>query len=299
MASTVQKLAEKGLITPPGFLARNVHYETMMGSIAYGVSDDSSDVDIYGFCIPPKDLVFPHLAGHIPGFGKQVQAFNQYQQHHVKVPGTTKDYDLAIYSIIRFFQLCMENNPNMLDSLFTPRRCVLHCTAVGEMVRSNRKMFLHKGCWPKYKGYAYSQLHKMSGQKREGKRKAAFDKYGFDVKFAYHVVRLLYEAEMILQEGDLDLERNREHLKAIRRGEISEQEIRDWASSKETALEKVYDNSKLQWGPDQDKIKGLLLECLEHHYGSLSDAVMPEHAMLRALRNVRDEIDKVRGILEK
>lgn len=270
-----------------------------MGSIAYGVSNDSSDVDVYGFCIPPKDVVFPHLAGVIPGFGKQSKKFDQYQQHHVKDPGSSKEYDLSIYNIVRYFQLCMENNPNMIDSLFTPRRCVLHTTAVGEMVRSKRRMFLHKGCWPKYKGYAYSQLNKMQGQKREGKRKELFDKFGFDVKFAYHVVRLLYEAEMIMAECDLDLERHREHLKAIRRGDISEEDIRAWASEKESTLERLYESSKLPWGPDEDVIKGLLLDCLEHHYGSLADSVVPENSLLRAMRTIRDEIDKVREILDK
>jgi predicted nucleotidyltransferase len=299
MSSIVQELKKKGLINPPGFLPGNVHYETLMGSIAYGVSGDTSDIDVYGFCIPPKDVVFPHLAGIIPGFGRQHQKFEQYQQHHVKPPGSDKEYDLAIYSIVKFFQLCMENNPNMLDSLFTPRRCVLHSTAVGEMVRAKRKMFLHKGCWPKYKGYAYSQLQKMKGQKREGKRKVLFDKFGFDVKFAYHVVQLLYEAEMILAEGDLDLERHREHLKSIRRGDIPEADIRAWAGEKEKSLDKIYDTSKLPWGPDEDKIKGLLLECLEHHYGSLSDSVLPENTMLRVMRNIRDEVDKVRGIINK
>ncbi len=139
----------------------------------------------------------------------------------------------------------------------------------------------------------------MKGQKREGKRKVLFDKFGFDVKFAYHVVRLLYEAEMILSEGDLDLERHREHLKSIRRGDIPEADIRAWAGEKETSLEKVYSASKLPWGPDEDQIKGLLLECLEHHYGSLADSVLPENTMLRVMRNIRDEVDKVRGIINK
>ena len=29
---------------------------------------------------------------------------------------------------------------------------------VGNLVREKRKLFLHKGAWPKFKGYAYSQL---------------------------------------------------------------------------------------------------------------------------------------------
>lgn len=45
MTSKVQELHKKGLINPPSFLTTNVHYETMMGSVAYGVSSNESDVD--------------------------------------------------------------------------------------------------------------------------------------------------------------------------------------------------------------------------------------------------------------
>ena len=44
-------------------------------------------------------------------------------------------------------------------------------------------------------------------------------KHGYSTKFAYHIVRLLNEVEQILTEHDLDLERNREQLKSIRRGD--------------------------------------------------------------------------------
>jgi hypothetical protein len=73
MPSTLKTLTDKGLIQPPKWLPDNVHYETMMGSVAYGVSGDTSDVDIYGFAIPPKEMVFPHLAGEIEGFSTKGQ----------------------------------------------------------------------------------------------------------------------------------------------------------------------------------------------------------------------------------
>lgn len=44
-----------------------------------------SDVDIYGFTIPPKNIVFPHLDGYIHGFGKQPEQFEQFIQHHINV----------------------------------------------------------------------------------------------------------------------------------------------------------------------------------------------------------------------
>lgn len=143
-------------------------YATYMGSVAYGVSDLGSDVDIYGFCIPPKELIFPHLGGEIPGFGAQIQRFEQWQQHHIKDVSTEKEYDFSIFSIVKYCQLCMENNPNMIDSLFTPRTCIIHSTAISEHLRENRKFFLHKGAYHKFKGYAYSQMHKMDIKNPEG-----------------------------------------------------------------------------------------------------------------------------------
>lgn len=176
MGSIFQSLQKKELLGPhPRFLETSIQYEVTMGSFAYGVSDDTSDMDIYGFCIPPKDYIFPHLRGEIRGFGKPGPSFDQFQRHHIYDPsargGRGREYDLTMYSIIKYFRLCMENNPNMIDSLFVPRRCVLFSTQVGELVRENRYSFLHKGSWHKFKGYAFSQIHKMRTKNPIGKEK--------------------------------------------------------------------------------------------------------------------------------
>jgi predicted nucleotidyltransferase len=289
-----QALTAARLCQPPKWLPENIHYETQMGSVAYGVSSDTSDVDLYGFCIPPKETVFPHLSGEIPGFGNQTKRFDQFQQHHIANPselgGKGRTYDVTIFSIVKFFQLCMENNPNMVDALFTPQTCVLSCTAVGTLVREHRKLFLHKGSYHKFKGYAYQQLHKMTIKNPEpgSKRAELIEKYGYDTKFAYHLVRLLDEAEQILEHGDLDLTRASEQMKAVRRGEVPEQEIRDLFTRKEKQLEELYQKSSLQHKPDEAKIKTLLLQCLEHHYGSLKDVVVAPDRALTQLRRIRE-----------
>jgi len=303
MPSTVERLTKKGLMTPPSWLVANVLYETIMGSYAFGVATDISDFDTVGFCVPPKDMVFPHLAGHIEGFGRQKQKFVCYQKHGVKVAdelgGKGREYDLNVYNIVHFFHLCMENNPNMIASLFTPQDCVLHSTMVANMVRDKRKLFLHKGCWHRFKGYAYNQLHKMRTKNPEpdSKRGQMVEKFGYDVKFAYHVVRLLDEVEQMLVEGDLDIRRNRAQLKAIRRGEVPEEEIYRWATDKEKGLEKAYEESKLPYGPDQDAIKKLLLECLEEHWGTIEGCVVTEDQVIQALRDIAEVIDKNRRLL--
>lgn len=294
MPSVVVELHNKGLIrSAPNFLSGAMQYEVIMGSMAYGVNTDTSDMDVYGFCVPPRDYVFPHLRGEIAGFSTPGPRFDQFQIHHIQDPsaqgGKGREYDLAIYSIIKYFRLCMENNPNMIDSLFVPQRCVLHCTPIGDIVRDNRKLFLHKGAWHKFKGYAFAQMRKLKTKQPQGKRQAMIEEFGFDVKFAYHVVRLLDEVEQILVEGDIDLERNREQLKAIRRGEWDVAEIEDYFARKEKDLETLYSNSKLPHKPDEAKIQNLLLTCLEQHYGDLSGSVVDVDAATRALR----EIDKI------
>jgi len=332
--STVDKLTSRGLITPPPHLKTNIHYECMMGSIAYGCSNDASDCDIYGFSIPPKDIIFPHLNGHIIGFGRQPKKFEQYQQHHVKDETFGKEYDIVIYNIIKYFQLVMNNNPNMIDSLFVPRRCILHSTQVGEHLRFHRRLFLTKKSWHTFKGYAYSQLNKCKNKNvhhfikqcrsmdidhhisledfiemenkftlsecetfislynrvyqsgKPTKRMDAIAKHGYDVKFAYHIVRLLNEVEQILVEHDLDIQRNREQLKSIRRGDWTLEQLETYFEEKELELEKIYLSSTLRHSPDEEGIKKLLMECLEMHYGSLEKCVVQPNKAIAALKYI-------------
>jgi predicted nucleotidyltransferase len=260
-------------------------YLTVMGSVAYGVSAGDSDFDVYGFAVPPKGIVFPHLAGEIPDFGRQVKRFGQWQEHHVidkdALGGKGREYDFAVYSIVKFFQLAMTSSPDKVDALFTPARCVLTRTPVWEMVREKREMFLNKKCFHTYRGYAHQQLHRMEPKYKDGKqvlptgkRRALVEKYGYDVKFAYHILRIFLECEQILEEHTLDLERNSEILKSVRRGDWTLQQIKDWAAQKEKHIDELYHSSTLRHGPDEDAIKQLLLDCLEHHYGNLEKAIV-------------------------
>jgi len=323
MSSIFDMLCSKQLIREyPSHMKNNVHYEVIMGSTAYGVADDTSDMDIYGFCMPPKHILFPYENGHIVGFGKKPENFKQFQQHHIIDKNVGKEYDISIYNIVKFFNLCMENNPNMVDALFVPTRCVLHSTNIGEHVKDNRKMFLSKRVWHKFKGYAFSQLHKMKSKyikdfvrmciendmpfdlslkemldimKKRGvsddgrtemvlilskiesngnrsKRIPLIAKYGYDTKFAYHVVRLIDECQMILEEGDLDLTRSRNHLKAIRNGEWEMTKVEEYFDVKLKLLEDIYSKSPLRYSPNEDDIRNLLFECIEMHYGKIENA---------------------------
>lgn len=298
--SRVQRLSKRGLITPPPFVPGSVQYEVIMGSEAYGVSSGDSDRDVYGFCVPPKSTVFPHTAGEIHGFGRQKKRFEQYQQHHIQdneaLGGRGVEYDFSIYNIVKYFSLCMENNPNMIDSLFVPQRCILYTTKIGHMVREERRTFLHKGSWHRFKGYSFSQMKKMKNKNPEpgSKRYEDVQRHGMDLKYAYHLVRLLNEAEEILLEHNLTLDRNREQLKSIRRGEWTAEQLQSYFERKEAELESAYTSSTLRHSPDEEAIKTLLLQCLEEYYGSLEGCVEIPDAERAALREIDAALEKVR-----
>ena len=161
----------------PHWLANNCVYLTISGSISYGCADtntdEASDFDTNGICIPPKEIVFPYsLNGYIFGFGNQPKMQpgekGVYEEHHIYDPdargGKGRSYDLNIYNIVKFVDECNKGNPNLIDSLFTNRECVLHCTQAGNILRDNRKLFLAKNLWDTYKGYAYSQFHKAENK---------------------------------------------------------------------------------------------------------------------------------------
>lgn len=303
-------LEAKRLISPPSWLASNLQYLTIMGSEAYGCATDLSDKDLYGFVIPPKDCVFPHTAGIIfvpqkeGGVWKPMHflpnpAWAQWQQHGVVDKDAGKKYDFSILNIVRYFDLLVENNPNIIDSIFTSTECVMHQTRVASMVREQRRIFLHKGIWHRFKQYAMSQLHKMTSKEPDpkGNRAALREQFGFDVKFAYNVVRLLNECEQVLTTGEIDLRQINEHLKAIRRGDVSEADIRRWATEKEHVLEGLFATTRLPDEPPMGQVKALLFACLEEHYGTLEGVLIEPDAAIMALRQIEDVLRKNRGLI--
>jgi hypothetical protein len=96
-------------------------------------------------------------------------------------------------------------------------------------------------------------------------------------------------------EHDLDIERNSEILKAVRRGEWSEEKLRGWFDEKEKHLEELYAKSTLRHVPDEEAIKDLLMQCLEQHYGSLDQAVkreVPVDRMISELKAVLERYER-------
>lgn len=283
MTSRIRRAMSDQLISPPKWVHDNVVYEVIMGSQAYGVSADNSDEDIYAIVVPPKDNLFPFsVSGYIHGFGVPPTPFKTWQTHHVMSKDGKTEWDFSIYSVVKYFDMCLNVNPNAIDGLFVPQNCIIHINHIGQIIRDNRKEFLHKGAWHTFRGYAYAQMTKLENHANgsNAKRQATVAAHGFDTKFMYHVIRLLDECEQILVEHDIDLQRSKNFLKSIRNGEYSQEYLLEWVDKKMVSLEETYARSTLRDRRDENRIKTVLLNVIEAQYGSVSEAVKVDRSGL-------------------
>lgn len=116
-------------------------FRTLSGSRLYGTSDEHSDYDYRGVCIPPEKYWW--------GFNSK---FGQYAPSHE---------DVCIYGLQKFAALATQNNPNVIELLWVPSEYWEVGTAWWEVLVDKRDLFLSKRCYHSFSGYAHSQLRRM------------------------------------------------------------------------------------------------------------------------------------------
>lgn len=112
------------------------------GSRAYKTNTATSDYDYRGIAIPPID----YFLG--------LRSFEQTGKLDDKE-------DEVIYDIRKFFKLAMENNPNILEILYTNPEDIIFVNDYGQMILDERDIFLSKRAHNAFKGYALNQYHRM------------------------------------------------------------------------------------------------------------------------------------------
>lgn len=121
-------------------------FETIVGSQAYGLSTPESDVDKAGVMIPGKE------------FFLGLNRFDQFQ-------GFLGE-DHVVYDIRKALRLMGDCNPNMLDLLFVPDRCIKIMTPYWEKIREHRDLFVSLKCKFTFSGYAISQLERIKTHRK-------------------------------------------------------------------------------------------------------------------------------------
>jgi len=92
-------------------------------------------------------------------------------------------------------------------------------------------------------------------------------KYGFDCKFASHLIRLLYEAIELLELNQLNFPlKEADLILEIKKGNMSLDQILDLSESLEKRITELEILSELPNEPDMIKINNLMVDLFKHHY---------------------------------
>lgn len=120
-------------------IEKHTIYEVLTGSRAYGFAREDSDYDYKGIAIPPLDTLY--------GFAYN---FEQYEQG-----------ERTIYDIRKFFNLAKDCNPNVIELLWIPDKCVKTRSVWSDLLRENRHLFLSTKARFTFSGYAIAQLKRI------------------------------------------------------------------------------------------------------------------------------------------
>jgi len=134
----------------------NLIYEVTTGSRLYGTFynkgdnplnlEYESDYDYRGIFIAPMET--------------KVGLYDKVEV--IKVD----ECDIEYFEIKKFFELALENNPNIMDILFAPKDFHKSITDKGLEIWNNRHLFLSKKLKFTFSGYALSQLKRIRGHNK-------------------------------------------------------------------------------------------------------------------------------------
>lgn len=212
-------------------LQRFVIYRCVIGSRAYGLDEEDSDVDRRGVFLPDCDSQWSI-------FGVPEQLENEATQE-------------CYWELQKFLLLALKANPNILECLFTPM--IEYTTPLADELLSLRGCFVSKLLYQTYNGYVLSQFKKL-GQDLRNRGEIKW-------KHAMHLIRLLLSGVAALRTGivPVRVDEYRDRLLAIRRGLMEWREIEQWRLSLHAEFDTVFSTCVLPERPDYDRINAFLV----------------------------------------
>lgn len=234
----------------------NLVLKILSGSHLYSTATENSDRDYVGIFIPPKDYILGLHTCELVTSNTNNDGRN-----------SSEDTDCTYYSLPKFFQLAMKNNPNTIELFFVPPENIVFSDEYGKAILKNARHFISKKCKNTFGGHAHSQKQKLLTKNPIGSRLAYIEKFGFDVKFASHLIRLLQEGIELLDDHKITFPLGvAEYCKDIKLGKISLEHILSTANLMEQILNDSYNTSDLQDEPDFDEINELQISLIESYW---------------------------------
>jgi predicted nucleotidyltransferase len=193
---------------------------TVVGSGVHGIAiEGTDDHDEMGVFIEPP--------AYVVGLRNPVDhyVFRTQPEGARSGPGDT---DLVMYSLRKYLRLATKGNPTALLPLYAPQESVLTLHPLGEELRALAPAVLSQRAVHRFLGYMDAQRERLLGRGRRSdvpNRPELVARYGYDVKYASHALRLAYQGLEIIRDGQLTLpmpDRERERVLRVKRGDVSE-----------------------------------------------------------------------------
>jgi predicted nucleotidyltransferase len=235
-----EALAELGGVLRDRALYDHVVLRVVVGSRAYGLDGDDSDVDRRGVYLPPAEL-------HWSLYGVPEQLEDQETEE-------------CYWEIGKFLTLALKANPNILEVLYSP--LVEHVAPLAEELIAERHRFLSRIVYQTYNGYVMSQFKRLEQDVRTAGTPRP--------KHAMHLVRLLISGITALREGHVPVrvERHREELLAIRHERMSWSEVNAWRLALHRDFEQALVETRLPERPDYAWANDFLVRARRSAVGS-------------------------------
>lgn len=232
-----------------------------VGSSAYGTSvSGTDDFDMMGIVVPTKENVL----GLNP-FEHKIYRTAAEREGRNDARSGPGDVDLTWYSLRKFVGLARKGNPSILMMFFAP---VIQIDEFGVMLRESSSLFVSKEAGKRFLGYMNAQRARLAGERGQKgiNRPELVEKYGYDTKYAYHIIRLGMQGLEFLRHGKIQVPVKpfvRDLLLAIRNGEYPQERIIQWAIELENDLEKAIAESRLPEHAPEGPINRLLVDLHE------------------------------------
>lgn len=243
---------------------RGTILRTQVGSGVHGTAiDGTDDRDEMGICVEPPEFVV--------GLRKFEQYIFRTAAERTGNPDARSeagDLDLTVYSLRKWLRLALEGNPTVLVPLFAPDHEVVAITELGRDLRANVDMIVSRQAGRRFIGYLRGQRERMLNgtvDKRVN-RPELIAKYGFDTKFAGHMVRLGVQGVELLKTGAITLPMPEPWLtwiRDLRQGLHTQQEAIDAAAELEAELETLTRTSPLAERPDMKRADRWLINAYQ------------------------------------
>lgn len=321
----------------PPFEFGKVILKTRVGSHLYGLNRPDSDEDFVSVFIPHPEYLL--------GLKNVEEVDRSTKSSKTDRRNTEEDKDDKSYALAKFVRLLFQNNPNVLELLFTNYDNMISATPEFKELQANYHRIVSKEAYKRFMGYAYEQRKKLevkanrykglveavdwletchSFSIRESTAKMSeqiasflnetvkhykglkgntesfhvglpvktvyeklrderdkygwrvktdsFDKLAYDIKFGYHLIRLMVEAEELITTGRLFFPiRDNEDIIRVRNGDVELDELYHMYDERKARVDRLFETCDLRKSADWKWANKYVYDTHLHHILNLTN----------------------------